>query len=662
MDLSSFYRGDCFDAYEWMGAHVGPAGVTFRVYAPNAQWVNLLYEGREIHMDKVLDGNFYEALVSEAKPGDKYEYRVHCKPDDKFVDHCDPYGFGMELRPNHKSIIRDRFSYQFADAEWMDKRNDEVNGPLNIYEMHLASWRKPNAEKERMGQAGNWADAVEEAVTEDIWYTYEELAAPLCSYLKAQGYNYVEFMPLSEHPADNSWGYQNTGFFAATSRYGTMDQLKYLVDQLHQNGIGVILDYVPVHFAVDAYGLGKFDGQAVYESPYADIAVSEWGSYNFDHSKGETRSFLQSAAQFWLKEMHFDGLRMDAISRIIYWYGNPDRGENKAGIDYLKFMNKGLKALNPGIMLIAEDSTDFPNVTKSVEQGGLGFDYKWDMGWMHDTLEFFQLPTYARKPNYNKITFSMMYFWNEHYLLPLSHDEVVHGKATILQKMNGSYEEKFPQARAMYLYMMMHPGKKLNFMGNEFGQLREWDEKKDQDWFMLKYPLHDSFHHYMTELNQVYLANDAFYGLEYEYDGFEYLDCNQRNRLIYAIQRCSKTEELIAVFNFDSVAQNGYTLELTHNASIEILLNTDWQRFNGNTPNDDTKKVYTVGNKLICDLAPYSGVLMKVTRYEKVKFTPEELAAQKAEKIAALKKKYHGRMPSFRVLTPQEQPKTDSKK
>ena len=668
MDLYGFYRGESFDAFEWMGAHVGPGGVTFRVYAPNAQWVNLLYKDREIVMQKCMDGKFYEITLPEAGEGDTYEYRVYNKAGG-YVDHCDPYGFGMELRPNHKSIVRNRFSYQFHDEAWIKNRSDEVNGPLNIYEMHLGSWKKPAQEKKEEEAKESLVD---EANSEDVWYTYEEIAEPLSAYLVENGYNYVEFMPLSEHPCDNSWGYQNTGFFAATSRYGTMDQLKYLVDHLHQKGIGVILDYVPVHFAVDSYGLGTFDGTPTYEYPHPDVAVSEWGSFNFQHAKGEVRSFLQSSAEFWIREMHFDGLRMDAISRIIYWMGDQNRGENKEAIEFVKFMNKGLKWNHPGIMLIAEDSTDFPNVTKPVDQGGLGYDYKWDMGWMHDTLEFFQMPAYARKPNYHKLTFSMMYFWNEHYLLPLSHDEVVHGKATILQKMNGSYEDKFPQARAMYLYMMMHPGKTLNFMGNEFGQLREWDEKKDQDWFMLKYPLHDSFHHYMMELNHIYLEHDAFYAQDYEYAGFDYLDCHQEDRLIYAIQRNSKDEELIAVFNFDSVDQNGYVLELTHNASIEILLNTEWFRFNGSLYNDDSTHVRTIGNKLICDLPRYSGVLMKVTRYEKVKFTPEEIAAQKAAakaakaaKDAELRKKYKGRRPGIREKKPAgsaNPQKTSSKK
>lgn len=370
----------------------------------------------------------------------------------------------------------------------------------------------------------------------------DELAPLLIPYLKESGYNYVEFLPLCEHPCDQSWGYQNTGFYAPTRRYGKPDDLKRLIDLLHQSGIGVILDFVPVHFAVDWYALAQYDGTALYEYPHSDVGVSEWGSYNFMHSRGEVRSFLQSAANFWLKEYHFDGLRMDAISRIIYWQGDEKRGVNGNAVDFIKVMNLGLKENNPDCILIAEDSTNYPGITKSVHDGGLGFDYKWDMGWMHDTLTYFQAAPAQRTALYHKLTFSMMYFQNEKYLLPFSHDEVVHGKATILQKMNGQYEQKFPQARAMYLYMLVHPGKKLNFMGNEFGQLREWDEKREQDWDLRKYPNHDAFYHYMAKLNDIYISHPALFEWDYRTDGFYWLDCYQENRCIYAICRKGKGE------------------------------------------------------------------------------------------------------------------------
>ncbi|MBR4027317.1 MAG: 1,4-alpha-glucan branching protein GlgB, partial [Lachnospiraceae bacterium] len=540
MDNYGFYIGQEMNAYEYFGAHIQDGGVMFRTFAPNAKGVTLLLGDRMIEMERIYNGHFYEVFVSGAKEGDTYEYRIY-KQNGSYTDHCDPYGFGMEVRPAHKSVIRNLKKYQFKDYEWMARRSTQKEKPLNIYELHLGSWQKK----------GN-----------GDWFSYKELAGPLSNYLKECGYNYVEFMPISEHPCDESWGYQNTGFFAPTSRYGTAEELMELIDILHQNEIGVILDFVPVHFAIDDYALAQYDGSCLYEYPSNDVGVSEWGSHNFMHSRGEVRSFLQSAANYWLKEYHFDGLRMDAISRIIYWQGDERRGVNGNAVDFIRFMNRNLKEQNKGCMLIAEDSTNYPNVTKSVEQGGLDFDYKWDMGWMHDTLEYFQMSPENRKENYHKLTFSMMYYWNEQYLLPYSHDEVVHGKATILQKMNGDYEMKFPQARAMYLYMMMHPGKKLNFMGNEIGHFREWDEKRQQDWELLHYPKHHMFFCYMKELNHMYLTHEALSTLDYEQNGFQWLDCHQEERCIYTIERKGKKERVIAVFNFSDKKQCGYTVNV----------------------------------------------------------------------------------------------------
>jgi len=459
MDFYGFYTGQEFEAYKYLGAHYTKERTTFRTFAPSAAGVELVLNGQGHGMQRVHDGNFYEITLDQVKEGDLYEFRIWHR-DGSCQEHCDPYGFGMELRPAHKSVVRDLNRYAFTDEKWLKDREDISTKPLNIYEVHAGSFKKPGT-----GQTD--------------WYTYEELGEVLIPYLKESGYNCVEFLPLSEHPCDESWGYQNTGFFAPTARYGTAEGLQKLVDQMHQNGIYVLLDFVPVHFATDDYGLKRYDGGELYEYPSRDVGVSEWGSCNFMHSRGEVRCFLQSAAYYWMKEFHFDGIRMDAISRIIYWQGDERRGVNGNAVDFIRFMNKGLKERVPNCILAAEDSTNFPGVTAPADQGGLGFDLKWNMGWMHDTLEYFQLDPSARTEAYHKLTFSMMYAYNEHYLLPLSHDEVVHGKATILQKMNGDYERKFPQARAMYAYMMLHPGKKLNFMGNEIGQFREWDEKRE---------------------------------------------------------------------------------------------------------------------------------------------------------------------------------------
>ena len=424
-------------------------------------------------------------------------------------------------------------------------------------------------------------------------------------YLKEHGYNYVEIMPLCEYPCDESWGYQDTGYFSPTSRYGKPEELKAFVDQCHQAGIGVILDFVPVHFAVNDYALAEYDGTALYEYPNSAVGVSEWGSCNFMHSRGEVRSFLNSAAAYWLDKYHIDGLRMDAISRILYWQGDENRGVNGNAVDFVKTLNSGLKDRLPNCMLAAEDSTNFKDVTKSVRDGGLGFDYKWDLGWMHDTLEYFQTPPMYRTRDYHKLTFSMLYFYNENYIMPLSHDEVVHGKATIAQKMYGHYPEKFPQARALYMYMTAHPGKKLNFMGNEIAQLREWDEKREQDWDMLEYPLHDSFREYIKALNKIYLKYNA---LHYDYDptNFKWEDCNSEERCVYAIRRKSKDGDILAVMNFSDWVQFDYSVTIGEDFSAELLLDSDNQLYSGKTPNGKTKFSLS-GGKLVMDIPPYSG-------------------------------------------------------
>lgn len=429
--------------------------------------------------------------------------------------------------------------------------------------------------------------------------------------MKEAGFNYIELMPVSEHPSDASWGYQNTGFFSPTSRYGTPQQLMTLVDRCHQADIGVILDFVPVHFAVDDYSLWNYDGTPLYEYPSWDVGRSEWGSCNFMHSRGEVRSFLQSAAHYWLEEFHFDGLRMDAVRNLLYWQGDEARGTNQGGIQFLQELNRGLKERHPTAMLIAEDSSTYPGVTRPADQGGLGFDYKWDMGWMHDTLSYFQSDPWERSQKYHQLTFSMQYFYNERYLLPFSHDEVVHGKATILQKMNGDYEKKFPQARALYLYMFLHPGKKLNFMGSEFGQLREWDESREQDWDVLRYPIHDGFYHFFQALNRLYLEHPALWAEDYQGDGFVWLDCHQEGRCLYALERRSGSERLAAVFNFSDQYQADYTLKIPHAQGLSLLLDSDSAPFGGGTQQPQNYIPVTDG-QVTLTLPPFSGRLYQI--------------------------------------------------
>ena len=592
MDYYGFYTGTEFKAYEYLGAHIDNDATIFRVFAPQAAKITVMgdFNGwSETELERVYNGQFWEKRIEGAREGMIYKYRIY-KHNGTVTDHCDPYGYGMELRPKWASIIRNMKSYTFNDKKWMDSRTDCKNKPLNIYEMHMGSfWTKEDGS----------------------WYTYRELADIVIPYLKEYNYNYLEIMPISEHPCDESWGYQNTGFYAPTSRYGTSDDLKYFIDKCHQNNIGVLLDFVPVHFAIDDYALAKFDGDSLYEYPNDSVGVSEWGSCNFIHSRGEVKSFLQSCANYWISEYHFDGLRMDAISRIIYWQGDERRGVNAQAVDFIKGMNKWLKTEYPSIILTAEDSTDFEKVTYPVSEGGLGFDYKWDMGWMNDTLSYFKMSPEYRRENYHKLTFSMMYYYNENYLLPLSHDEVVHGKATIIQKMYGEYEDKFAQVKVLYMYMFTHPGKKLNFMGNEIAQFREWDEKREQDWDILKYPMHDAFHNYMKELNQIYTSIEALSKDDYNEKGFKWIDCHQEDKCLYAYARESGNRKIAVIFNFSNELQKDYKVEIEGKKAI-VLLNTEAQCYGGKDNRNITELCADEDGNIIIDMMPYSAIMFDI--------------------------------------------------
>ena len=585
MDMQAFYTGHAFDAYEFFGAHTYFGGTHFAVWAPAAQYVQVVGEFGEYGMHRTYAG-VWEADVNGADAGMAYQYRV-TGANGRCVDHCDPYGFAMKLRPDGRSIIAERPN-GFADEKWLAQCSKNYDKPLNIYEVHMGSWRQKE---------------------DGSWYTYAELAELLPAYCKKYGYTHLELMPLAEYPFDGSWGYQTTGFFAPTSRYGTPDELAQFINACHKQGIGVILDFVPVHFAVDEYGLKEFDGTPLYEYPAASVGQSEWGSCNFMHSRGEIRCFIQSCADYWLRVFHADGLRMDAVSRLIYWQGDPNRGVNGSTLEFLKGMNAGLQQRHPTAMLIAEDSTNFPKVTAPVEYGGLGFDYKWDLGWMNDTLDYFKKTPEERKHNLSKLTFSMMYVWNEHYILPFSHDENVHGKATIVQKMYGEYEGKFPQARALYLYMAIHPGKKLDFMGNEFAQLREWDESREQDWSVLKYPNHDSFRVFRKALNEAYLQNDGFWLREYDPAAFRWLDCAHPEKNACAIWRQGSEGGVLAAFNFGDSELTDYELTLPQKGKLTLLLDTDWTIFGGSTTKPAKGKAMPAADKLTLNLPPFSGVL-----------------------------------------------------
>lgn len=588
MDMHEFYMGNVFDAYEFFGAHPTPDGTAFRTFAPSADRITIIGEWNDWQEENMIkDGHVWSYFSAKAKKGQMYKYVIYSSLGR--VEHCDPYGFAMELRPNFASIITDLDEYKFTDSEWLEKRSKNYNEPLNIYEVHLGSWHT-------------------DPDNENGWYSYSDIADKLIKYVKKHHYTHIEFMPLSEHPADCSWGYQNTGFFAPTSRYGTPAQLMKLIDKCHKNDIGVIMDFVPVHFAIDGYALAKYDGTCLYEYPDSDVTISEWGTCNFIHSRREVCCFLQSAANYWLEKYHFDGLRMDAISRAIYWQGKPERGVNKCTVDFLKKMNLGLHALHPTAMLIAEDSTAFPKVTAPVEYDGLGFDYKWDLGWMNDTLDYFRTPPAERKYHHGKITFSMQYFYNELYLLPISHDENVHGKATVIQKMWGDYDVKFPQARAFYMYMYSHPGKKLNFMGGEFAQFREWDETREQDWDMLKYPLHDSFLRYMTDLEKFYTTRPSLYNGEYNPDCFKWILPDESDRSVFAYKRCAENETTICLLNFSDREQN-ITIPADGLTDLKELINSDSNIYSGETEVKRSVKIKPAGGEFSVKLSPFSGRL-----------------------------------------------------
>ena len=603
-----FFNGDCFDAYRILGAHPcsdnGIEGWRFAVWAPGATAVEVCggFDGWEagVPMEKA-DTGVWSAFVPGLAEGDLYKYRVH-GADGSVVMRSDPYAFSTELRPGTASRLT-KLDFAFDDHAWMERRDKCRNRPLNIYEMHVGSWRHKPGSKQEDGSDG--------------WYNYEELAKELIPWLLDHHFTHVELLPLAEHPFDGSWGYQTTGYFSVTSRYGTPAQFAGFVNACHRMGIGVIMDFVPVHFAANADALAKFDGTYLYEYD-SDVGHSEWGTCNFNYYRREVCSFLNSAAALWMDVYHCDGIRMDAISRAIYWNGNPARGVNERAVEFLRNMNAGLHKLHPSAILMAEDSTDFPKVTAPTEYDGLGFDYKWDMGFMNDTLRFFQTAPVYRPYDYHKLSFSMMYFYSDLFLLPFSHDEVVHGKATIIQKMWGDYENKFPQAKAFYTYVYAHPGKKLNFMGNEFAQFREWDETREQDWDILKYPLHDAFHHFYAKLAHLYLEERALYDGEYNQDCFEWLEVDAADYVTYAWERRAGGETIVTVMNLSDQFWKDFPVGLPMYYELEELLNTDWKEFGGNTSLEDQNfRIVDEEHRkrpqtLYADLPPFTARMFKV--------------------------------------------------
>ncbi len=597
LEIKRFLNGQSGMAYHAFGAHPSGDGILFTIYAPNAARIQLVgdfndWNGWDMTRD---DRGVWSLFSRDVKLGDIYKYRITTQ-NGEVHDRADPFAFYSELRPDTASVVWDLNGYEWHDSDWMNGRTKNYNRPLNIYEVHAGSWRRIQEGKEN-------APTVEEQEFGRM-PTYDELAETLIPYVKEEGYNYIEFMPLTEHPFDGSWGYQATGYFSATSRYGNPNQLRDFIDKCHQEGIGVILDVVPLHFVTDFFGLHQLDGGFVYESSQEHNRYTEWGTVLFDYTKPHTLSFMRSSLDFWLRTYHFDGLRFDAVSQLIYQRGDNNAPHNDSGMWFLRYTNYYLHAEFPDVMLMAEDSSSCLKVTAPVEYGGLGFDYKWDLGWMNDTLEYMKMHPEDRRWNKHLIHFSMAYFYNDIFILPLSHDEVVHGKATIIDKMWGNYEQKFSQVRLLYLYMYAHPGKKLNFMGNELAEFREWDEKKELGWNLLTYPAHDAFHEFMKILNHIALNESALYETEYDSRYFRWLETPGCEDTVFAIARRSLSGETIAaVMNFGIRPMNAYLPALY--GHWHELINTDDQRYSGSgCINGD------IHNNFV-RLAPMSGCLLK---------------------------------------------------
>ncbi|WP_277118351.1 1,4-alpha-glucan branching protein GlgB [Anaerotignum faecicola] len=580
-DRHLFGAGTHYEIYEKMGGrlmtHEGARGAAFSVWAPNAKAVSVIgdfnnWDARRSPMRRLGESGIWELFLPAAAEGDKYKFHV-TQCDGRVVDKTDPYGVYAEVRPNNASVLYPLKRYKWKDRRWMTARRkyDFRAAPMNIYEVHLGSWKRAEGNR---------------------FLSYTELAEQLIPYVKEMGYTHIEMLPVEEHPFDGSWGYQVTGYYAPTSRYGSPDEFKQFVDACHQNGISVILDWVPAHFPKDDFALARFDGTALYE--HQDPRLGEhiqWGTYIFNYGRKEVANFLLANALYWMDIFHIDGLRVDAVASLLrldfckeegQWLPNVYGGsENLEAIEFLKHMNSVIAEREPGALMIAEDSTAWPGVTKKVDEGGLGFSLKWNMGWMNDFLSYIKLDPIYRKYHQNKLTFGMAYHYAENFVLVLSHDEVVHTKSSMIGKMPGDVWQSFANLRLSYGFMMGHPGKKLLFMGGEFAQYSEWSEARSLDWHLLQYADHQEMQAYVKELNHLYAEEPAFWAEDFDPNGFQWIECDDAESSIVSFVRRSKEKELVFLCNFTPVVHRGFSLGVPQEGVYHERLNSDAARFGG---------------------------------------------------------------------------------
>ena len=616
-DQHLFGEGKHWHVYQKLGSHLhsadGIAGVLFAVWAPNAGRVSVVgdfnhWDGRCHPMRSLGGGGLWELFIPGLSVGSLYKFEILNRHTNEVLLKTDPYGQQFEFRPNTSSIVVDENSYEWFDQQWLSDRTNRnwLHEPMSIYEVHLGSWQR-----DKLGNFLNYCD----------------MANQLVEYVKRLGFTHIELLPITEHPLDVSWGYQTTGYFAPTSRFGTPDDFRYFIDTFHQNGIGVILDWVPAHFPKDAFALARFDGSALYE--HEDPRKGEhrdWGTLIYNYGRNEVKNFLLASAIFWLEEFHLDGLRVDAVASMLYldysrnegdWIPNRYGGnENLEAIDFLRELNAVTHDQHPGTVIMAEESTSWPQVTRPTWTGGLGFSMKWNMGWMHDVLAYMSQEPVHRKYHHDQLTFGMLYAFTENFTLPFSHDEVVHGKHSLLNKMPGDEWQRFANLRLLYTFMFTYPGKKLLFMGCEFGQGTEWNVNKALDWYVLEYPHHQGIQTLVKDLNHLYKAHSALHHFDFDHHGFEWIDCHDVQQSVISYRRKSGHEDLCIILNFTPVTRELYRIGVPKEGVYTEIFNSDSKYYDGSNAGNGTVLSEPVpwmnqANSICVTLPPLGGIILK---------------------------------------------------